>query len=161
MNFFDQRCQTITSSTRFGICDDVDEQPAYINEKNSDNWIAVVSNESAKEITFTTVDKCVFRHDKAGNDSKRCDCMLTYTDNIVFVELKDERKEWISGAIEQLEATINSYKATHNLEKYRHKRAFAANKRHPNFHTIDNETMKNFFDNHGVRLNVQAEIVVK
>ncbi len=87
--------------------------------------------------------------------------MLTYTDNIVFVELKDERKEWISGAIEQLEATIISYKTAHNLDKYRHKMAFAANKRHPNFHTIDNETMKSFFDNHRVRLNVQAEIVVK
>ena len=86
--------------------------------------------------------------------------MLTYADNIVFVELKAVLKSWIPNATEQLETTIQHFIAHHDISTYRHKRAFACNKKHPKFQVIDNETKRRFFDTYRVRLNIQGVIKI-
>ncbi|NJO14694.1 MAG: hypothetical protein HC877_02815 [Thioploca sp.] len=91
---------------------------------------------------------------------RRCDGMLTYTDNIIFVELKNQRKNWISDAVEQLKITIECFTKHHDLNLFKRKRAFACNKKHPNFCTGHKETMKRFFDTYKIRLNIQAKIKI-
>jgi hypothetical protein len=62
VDFFKASCQTVTQETKFGICDDDDNDiktPAYINNDDATKWIAVVINKAAKEITFTAIDNCI------------------------------------------------------------------------------------------------------
>ncbi len=56
-------------------------------------------------LTFTAIDKCIIK-DNEQEGRGRCDCMLTSSDLIYFIELKDERKAWITDAVCQLESTI-------------------------------------------------------
>jgi hypothetical protein len=92
---------------------------------------------------------------------KRCDGMLTYQDNIVFVELKNQLKDWIQDGLEQLETTIKHFTIAHDLEKIRHKRAFLANKKKRHFHVIQHEMKKRFFDTYKVRINIEGTIKIK
>ena len=161
VNFFQTGCQEAPiSALQFGICDDQNSRIAYTDITDSMKWVATVNNAQATPVTLTAIDKCVQILREDGNDERKCDAMLTYLDNIVFVELKDVRRNWISDAVEQLEITIQQFIANHDLSIYRHKRAFACNKKQPNFHVIDNEMKRRFFDTYRVRLNVQATIQI-
>jgi len=107
LNFNDANCQTKSSKKTFGLCDDPPpaNNPAYIDETNGTEWIAVVENESQQEIIFTAIDNCVeiLRHD--GKSKQRCDGMLTYNTTVIFVELKDRNAQgnaWVEDAIPQL-----------------------------------------------------------
>ncbi len=161
VNFFETSCQEPPKSdVRFGICDDQNGDIAYTDTTDSDKWIALVENPNETQVTFTAIDNCVEILRGDSNQEKRCDGMLTYTDSIVFVELKAVLKSWIPDATEQLETTIQHFIAHHDISVYRHKRAFACNKRHPNFQVIDNETKRRFFDTYRVRLNIQGVIKI-
>jgi uncharacterized pyridoxamine 5'-phosphate oxidase family protein len=147
------------TDTEFGICEDEDGSKAYTDTDNPKNWIATVSNESNKIVSFIAVDNCIFnKTDEPGR--RRCDGMLVAEDQLYFVELKNQMKGWISDAIEQLESTIAFFKESHNLEDFKHKKAYACNKKHKYFQEIDNETNLAFFRKHKVRLDVQAEIII-
>ncbi len=161
INFFDRGCQEspITASS-FGICDAQDGSKAYTDILDATTWVAKVENPEAKAIIFTAIDGCIEILREDGSIERRCDAMLIYTDNIVFVELKEVNKQWINDAIEQLEITIQNFRANHDLNLFKHKRAFACNKKHPSFHVIEPETKRRFFDTYRVRLNVQAVIKV-
>lgn len=161
INFFDPACQEppITAAS-FGIVDDQTSAKAYTDLEDPENWVAIVKNDQQVAVTFTAIDNCVEVLRPDGNMERRCDGMLTYAENIVFVELKDQRLGWMSDAIDQLEITISQFVDHHDMSQFRRRRAFACNKRHPNFAVIENETMKRFFRERGVRLNVQAEIVI-
>lgn len=147
------------TDTEFGICDDEDGSKAYTDTDNPTNWIATVSNKSKKNVSFIAVDNCIFKKtDEPGR--RRCDGMLVTQDQLYFVELKNQMKSWISDAIEQLESTIEFFKESHNLEDFKHKKAFACNKKHRFFQEIDNETNLSFFRKNKVRLDVQADIII-
>ena len=88
----------------------------------------------------------------------RCDGMLTYLANVIFVELKNSGGKWITEGITQLDTTIDRYKKRHDLKAFKKRRAVVANRRHPNFHTISNEEMQRFYSKHEVRLHVGAVI---
>lgn len=63
-----------------------------------------------------------------------CDCMLTYSDRIVFVELKDsDYKGMFAHAKEQLANTIRLFAASHGLHHYRKRKACISNKSKPKF----------------------------
>ena len=49
----------------------------------------------------------------------------------------------------------------HNLIDFKYKKAFACNKNHPRFATIDNERNKRFFKEYGFRIDVQGTINIK
>ncbi|MCB9231750.1 MAG: hypothetical protein H6581_08805 [Bacteroidia bacterium] len=152
------------TAVRFGICDDKNQKPAFTSMVNSDLWIATIKNDFAKSIIFTPIDHCI-RLQKEGtkDEESTCDGMLTFDDSIFLVELKDQGTGgWISEAKSQLENTLNlMLKSDFPLEKFRYKKAFACNRKHPQFQSIDNETNKRFFRKYGFRLDIQAEIQIK
>jgi hypothetical protein len=160
VNFFDLRCQTSTEVALFGLCDNEDKTPSYISLNKPDKWNATVRNQACRKITHTAIDNCIVITRENGQMDNRCDCMLTYQNNIVFIELKNKGSDWIGDGINQIEATIQNFRKNHELTGIKHKRAFVANRKHPNFHVIDNETSRKFWDKHRVRLNIDSEIYI-
>ena len=159
VNFHVAACQETLNDSLFGLCDDNNGQKAYTNIPEPDKWIATVKNDAGKDLVFTAIDKCVIQdHEHSGRG--RCDGMLTSDEHIYFIELKDQAKNWIQGAIEQLESTIQFYLESNNISGYRHKKAFACNKQHKHFQEIDNELNLRFFRTYKVRIDVQADVVM-
>ncbi|MFN6088913.1 MAG: hypothetical protein ACK47E_09225 [Cyclobacteriaceae bacterium] len=160
VNFFEAACQETTSELKFGLCDDQNGAKAYIDTTDLAKWVVTVENSNGVTVTFTAIDNCITIIRKNGDPDTRCDGMLTYGNNIIFVELKDQIKGWITHAVEQLESTINHFISNHDLNQFQHKRAFASNKRHPHFHVIDAEMKQRFFQKYKVRINIQATIII-
>lgn len=143
----------------FGVCDDEDGRKAYTDTGTTAKWIATVSNPNAVEVSFIAVDKCVIL-DEQEQGRGRCDGILVTDNQIYFVELKNLGSHWIQGAIDQLESTIEFFKQSHELAAFKHKKAFACNKKRKHFQEIDNEENLRFFRKHKVRLDVQADIII-
>ena len=160
IDFFEARCQSNTMATLFGVCDNQAGSPAFIDMLDQNIWIAKVINDSGTEITLTAIDNCINILRADGSMDRRCDAMLTYTDNIVFVELKDQNKAWITDAVEQIETTIINFINNHDITVFRHKRAFTANKQHPQFYFGNPERRQRFFTEYKVRLNIEATIKI-
>ena len=162
IDFFLPKCQTLGISDEiFGICDDEDvaeKTPAYVSFENKENWGATVINKSRKPLNFTAVDNCIVVHRENDDMESRCDAMLSNADHLVFVELKDERKNWLTHAVEQLQTTIQAFKQCNDVEVYKRKRAFACNKRHPNFAYSNKELKQKFYQTNGFRLYDEATI---
>lgn len=160
MNFFDPGCQSGPyNNTKFGLCDPQDSTKAYVDLQNVGSWVASVENPDGRSITFTAIDKCVIK-DEEHVGRGRCDAMLTTTDLLYLVELKDKRSAFIPEAIEQLKSTIEFLIENHDLSAYRHKKAFVCNRRKKPFAVIDNETQRNFFMTYRFRIDVQATVLI-
>lgn len=146
----------------FGICDDQNGAKAYTINVNPENWIAKVTNNSEQVITFTAIDNCFIIHKPETKDKEStCDGVLTFNDSIYLVELKIQATGgWLPRAIEQLENTIKLIDSD-LLKSYKYKKAYACNKKHPNFTTIDNELSRRFFREYGFRIDAQREILIK
>lgn len=160
MDFFNPNCQQGPYRySLFGICDDQDTTPAYIDTQDPDKWVARVENPAERAVTFTAIDKCVIQDDEERGRG-RCDGMLTSDGLLYLVELKDQGPGWQSHAIEQLKSTINFLRFHHDLSGFRQKKAFACNKRHRHrgFVEIDHEVKLRFFREYGFRLDVQTTI---
>ncbi|RLC19786.1 MAG: hypothetical protein DRI57_06340 [Deltaproteobacteria bacterium] len=161
MNFFEPACQEPTiNESEFGLCDDQNGTKAYTNIGDRTKWIATVQNDRNKSLTFTAIDKCVLNDDEEP-DKGRCDGMLISDSNehIYFAELKNQAKNWIQNAINQLESTVQFFIENHDISVYKYKKAFACNKKHPHFQEIDNELNLRFFRTYGVRIDLQARII--
>jgi hypothetical protein len=161
IDFFDKKCLTETNAEKFGIIDGIDDNKAFLIFQDHSDWICTIVNSNAENIEFRSIDNCIIVRRDNNDKERTCDCMLTYADNIVFIELKNKISSWINDGIEQIEQTIIAFKENHDIDVFKHKRAFVANKKHPQFHVIENETMIKFYSQYSVRLNVQAEIVIK
>jgi len=163
LDFFKNECQTPTSDTLFGICDDDDNSVAYINNdsSNQNDWIAIVKNDNRQNLIFTAIDKCVIQ-DNEYQGRGRCDAMLTSTNHLYLIELKDKKPPWQTDTINQLESSIEFLIEFHGekLSNFRHKKAFACNKKAPLFQRVDNELNLRFFREYGFRIDIQAEIVI-
>ena len=90
----------------------------------------------------------------------RCDGMLTTGDLLYLVELKDQEPPWRQHAIDQLESSIRFLLDHHDVSRFRHKKAFACNKRRQVFATIDNDLQLQFRRNYGFRIDVQSTVLV-
>ncbi len=160
MVFFDKRCQEAPREDQlFGICDDNDAKKAYTDVDDNKKWIAIVENRKKTSLVFTAIDKCILK-DGEKEGKGRCDGMLTSNEHLYFVELKNETKRWMTDAIDQLESTINLFIENHDASLYKHKKAFACNRRHKKFRELDNELNLRFYRKYGFRLDVQASIIV-
>ena len=85
VNFFQVGCQEPPiSALEFGLCDDQNGRVAYTDTTDSSKWVAWVENPEAKQIMFTAVDNCIEILREDGNAERKCDALLTYTDNIVL-----------------------------------------------------------------------------
>ncbi|MDR3693724.1 hypothetical protein [Mucilaginibacter sp.] len=161
-DFFKPECRRVTIETIFGICDDTNEMPAYLDSVNKSIWIATVNNNSQKEITFTAVDNCIEILRENGEMENRCDVMLTSDICLYLVELKNKVSDWRSEGIDQLEATIKVLKNTKGdfYFSFRKRKAFVANRRHPHFVRSNTDDMERFRDVHRIRLYLQATISI-
>ncbi|RLD91425.1 MAG: hypothetical protein DRJ09_01200 [Bacteroidetes bacterium] len=164
IDFFNNNCSenSITESI-FGICDDENGNKAYTNTTDESKWIARVLNPNNREILFTAVDNCiVIKKEGTNDDESTCDGMLRFLDNINLVELKNKRANWILEAKKQLLNTIKLLGLNHNLDEFKQKKAFASNKKHPQFVVISSENKKRFYnETNGFILDINSEITIK
>ena len=161
INFYETRCQSTCNAALFGLYDKEDKSPAMIVRTQKEKWNATVVNPTQKTITHTAIDNCIEILRANREMDNRCDSILNYPENIIFVELKNKNADWKSDGINQIEVTINNFNNNHNLSGIRHKRAFVANRRHPNFQVIEDEQIRKFWDKYRVRLNISSEINIK
>jgi hypothetical protein len=166
INFFESSCkEPARIDSLFGICDDQIGTKAYTDITNVNKWIANVKNNKSVSITFTAIDNCIEVLREGTNDKESsCDGMLVFEDSIYLVELKEQGTGgWIKDAREQLENTIKHIEANNkqNLNMFRYKKAYACNKKHPKFTTINNESGMRFFLETKFRFDANAEIVIK
>lgn len=161
VNFFIEECQTENIlAPDFGICDS-ESGKAYVDLENREKWVARVRNRSGNPINFTSIDNCVEIRRETGESDFRCDGMLSGNGLLIFVELKDQRGDWIQHAVwDQLFRTINHFKESHPVEGYKKKFAYACNKRHPQFHSNKMDMMNEFRIKTGFRLLIVNEIVI-
>lgn len=151
----------------FGICDDKDtdiKTPAYvdINVENKSKWNAVVENKANASVCFIAVDNSIDILRPDGTMENRCDAMLYNNNYIVFVELKDQLRDWIQHAVnDQLVATINAFRNSHDINAFRHKVAYVCNRKHPRFAVSHKKLMQTFYNKHDVRLVISRNIVIK
>ncbi|MCB9287529.1 MAG: hypothetical protein H6560_09440 [Lewinellaceae bacterium] len=162
VNFFGTECTEPSKTDElFGICDDQDGEKAYSDTTDKNKWIAVVKNSKGLAASFTAIDHCIIILKEGTKDEEStCDGMITFTDSLYQLK-KQGTGGWVSKAIAQLENTIKLLIAHHDLKAFKYKKAFACNKKHPRFRSIDNEQNKRLFVTYGFRLDVQAEIVIK
>lgn len=165
VDFFETNCKEPSiKDKQFGICDDQDGAKAYTDIADNSKWIAKVTNVNEIDISFTAIDNCIIVLKEGTKDKESsCDGMLTFTQSLYLVELKKQGTGgWITDAKGQLENTIKLISENHDLSNFRYKKAFACNRKHPNFTVIDTAERKAFFvRTKGFRVDVQAEIVIK
>lgn len=164
-DFLDSECtEKSQENTLFGICDGLNGRKAYTDERTQEKWIAIVKNPKQIKVTFTAIDNCRIYLDESNNKESTCDGVLTFSNHIYLVELKNKKVGgWLPEAKEQLLNTIKLLQANDKafLENYKYKKAYACNKKHPHFTTIDNETSKKFYnESSGFRLDAQSEIKI-
>lgn len=161
INFFDNLCKTNSNNIKFGICDDPppSENAAYIDEENDSKWIAIVNNSKNKEVDFFAIDNCVNILRADGNKESRCDGMLKYEENIIFVELKMRGSSgWLTKASSQLSITINKFQEDNNLANYESVEAYACNSLKPMSNQGNNIQLQKFKDETGIIMYAQQEI---
>lgn len=133
VNFFVEESKSISNQQTFGLCDDENNKPAYIDE-NIENretqWIGEVLNEFQNDVSFYPIDNCVPLIREDGTLAKRCEGLLCYSGNIVFTELKNRKlvpSDWLGEAMEQLKETIEIF-STNNTACECKIKAWACNK---------------------------------
>jgi hypothetical protein len=169
INFFEYARDEdiIEGSSFFGICDDPGELPAYISyNRNNHTWVATVSNPERKRIQFLPVDKHIPLKRQDGKDAMRCDAMLlTYPigvrEAIVFIELKDVKQSaWEDArrhALDQLKETVEAFSEYHQLEGYKKRLAYVANRK-PYANRAHTSDIQKFRKDYRVTLKFSAEI---
>ena len=166
VNFNEKKCQTSSDNKIFGLRDDPPpaNKPAYIDEANGGDWIAVVENENQHQATFTAIDNCVEILRRDGKMQKRCDGMLTHNSTVIFVELKDRDAHgnaWVEAAIPQLKSSIECFEDTLMADNYKTKLAYVSNKQSPRFKTTQQGRMDAFFDETSYVLRIQRRITLQ
>jgi hypothetical protein len=156
IDFLGAKCKTDTNAIVFGICDDVSQPWAYIDYKDEPKWIVKVKNENGLPLQFIAVDKCLDIRDEHREKVSTCDAMLLKGLSIFFIELKDRDAPWIAKAIGQLKSTIEIFSDNHDLNQFKHKRAFASNKKYPGYSYQMQDEMDDFKRETKVRLIIEA-----
>ena len=163
INFFDANCQSQTNKYKFGLCDDPNGDPAYIDTDDCSKWIAIVENNQEIEVIFTAIDNCIEILRSDGKKDNRCDGMLTYNNHIIFVELKERKytnSVWIEEGENQLRKTIAVFVNHNNLAIFKSKKAYIANSKKPQFQYSHKERMQKFRNDTGFTLIIQNTIKV-
>lgn len=155
IDFFKTSCKTESNNVEFGLCDDPppNTNPAYIDESNRSNWIAIVKNPTQSSVKFYAIDNCVpiFRAD--GNMENRCDGLLSYSNNLVFIELKSrEGGQWLKKGREQLTAIIQLFKSENDITAYDKVEAYVCNSLRPLAHTGQFGNIQQFRNDTGLIL---------
>jgi hypothetical protein len=165
INFSKTECQTDTNEKRFGIYDSGDTKPAKIKYDDEECWGAIVLNDSCKSLLFTAIDNCIEIRRANGEIDNRCDCMLTYNETLLLIELKNVRASWKANGLSQIEATIKHMldKEIQFYDRFKKRKAIVANRIHqsPHFEESDKEQREKFMKLYKTRVQFDAEIVIK
>ncbi len=160
INYF-SNCKSSSSSKEFGICDNAAPAttPAFLNEDFPSSWIGIVNNTNEIEITFNAIDNCIEILREDGKMDKRCDGLLSYGNNLIFVELKErEGGQWIKTGRNQLTATINRFKQEHDISTFDSIKASICNSLRPQFNSGHFENIQKFKDDTGYILSTKQRI---
>ena len=162
VNFFDATHAQTTNATNFGICDDQNRTPAYIDETNTDNWVADARNTSEKTINFYPIDYCVETLRQDGTMDNRCDGMMKYDDKLIFIELKDrDNQGWLGHGLKQLKSSIGHFEKAHpNLLSSLTIKAHLCNKQRPSAARSYNIIRARFKDDTGYTVDINRVITI-
>lgn len=148
----------------FGICDGHSAgEPAYVSRDIADrsSWGACVRKCSLLPVCFVPVDNYIEVRRPDGNMENRCDALLHNEEYVIYVELKDQARDWIGHAVEdQLRATINAFRQMHDISSFRHKVAYVCNRQHRHFQVSEKGRMQGFRNETGVRLLLTYDICI-
>lgn len=169
VNFFASEYQRENprNESLFGINDGVhqnqEEGVAYTTtDEEHKPWNAVVENNKCQEILFTPLDHNIVVHPVPSETYSLCDGMLTCENEwLAFVELKMQMGDWIQRNIDQLESTIRLFRENHDCDAFKHREAYAANRKHPSYHFSHKVQMNEFHSRTKFRLLIQNTIRVK
>jgi len=158
-------CQTQSQKKIFGICDEPapNKDPAYLDESNGQDWLAVVVNEPLFIVTFTAIDNCIELIRDDGKSDKRCDGMLTFESTVIFVELKDRKSkgnQWVKDGEHQLRRTIEQFEQKESTKEYSSKKAYIANNQRPKFKSSQIRRMDQFLVDTGYVLRIENRILL-
>ena len=154
-------CKTETKKIIFGLCDDQPPQsnPAYIDEGNHIKWIGIVNNPLEKDVCFNAIDNCIDIRRNDNSMDSRCDGVLSYQNNLIFVELKErEGGQWLKKGREQLTATINRFKQESDITKFSSVKGYVCNSLRPQAHFGQATNIQQFKDDTGFTLVGKQEI---
>lgn len=161
INFFELGCADSSNALQFGLCDDSLQETAraYIHNNHPASWIGIVNNPKEEEVSFFAIDNCVSILKEDGSSESRCDGMLSYANNLIFVELKSrETGRWVKKGREQLTATIRKFSQNHNLGDYTKVEAYVCNNLRPIAHAGQATNIQRFKNDTGLILRCQREI---
>ncbi|MCB9036883.1 MAG: hypothetical protein H6557_09715 [Lewinellaceae bacterium] len=161
INFLDTNCRTESNKGQFGLCDDPPPaaDPAYIDETDASKWIGIVNNHTRINIEFYAIDNCVTVLRADGSLESRCDGLLSYQENLIFVELKPRGGgQWLKKGREQLTITINRFKLEHDITVFNKVEAYVCNNLRPLAHSGQASNIQKFRDDTGLILRGQQTI---
>lgn len=140
-----------------------DEEIAYTTtDEAAKPWNACVDNKEGHEVLFTPLDHNIIIHPTPSETYSLCDGMLQHGQEwLAFVELKVEAKGWIQYNIDQLVSTISLFHNNHDFKAFRHREAYAANRRFPTYHFSHKVQMNEFHSKTKFRLLIENSIRVK
>jgi hypothetical protein len=154
-------------STSFGIYDDPNLPEEPVKKVSYHAGCARIENNNQRSVYFIPIDKNIICCKSGNNDKEsQCDALLISIRaqkvyDFYFVELKNVRKEWISGGIEQLKTTILNLKNVYSISCISKKMAFLSNQKHPFYHFSLKERMEKFRNETDFRLIICADIPIK
>lgn len=167
VDFFNNPNKATTRKSRFGLCDDVapvncPTTCAYIDESDEEKWTAVVTNTNQKTANFYPIDNCIEIRRPNGDMDNRCDGLLEYENNLIFVELKDRcsRHGWVRDGLNQLKVTIRNFTTYHNIDDFNSIKAQLCNKQHPAAVVSCKEYVEKFKDETGYKVSVDRNITI-
>lgn len=161
INFFENKyiVEPPHKEEKFYIYDPGNNESVYVSFDDK-YYQAIVFNKKKEYIQFIAIDNNIkIYKDNSKDEESLCDCMLFSKENfILFIELKDQQKQWLSDALSQLKNTIRLFKENHSVELFAKRRAYASNKQHPQFAHSYKETMQRFRQETGFILRIQNTI---
>lgn len=161
INFFDAGCKTESKKLVFGLCDDIPNSKAYIDEADTNKWIAIVKNPDSKKAEFIAIDNCVELRRADNSMESRCDGVLKESTNLFFVELKERgSKNWFGDGRKQLTNTVRLFKANHDHTSFTNVTAYVCNKLKPYSHSGRAISIQMFKDDTGYELFDKNEIEI-
>ncbi len=163
IDFFKDKCKSSSNSEEFGICDDIDNNTAiaYIDEENPDNWIGIVSNPNQFEASFYAVDHCVTINREDGSQEKSCDGILSYNNNLVFIELKKrKRSPWAREGKNQIIKSVMFFNDNYDINSFDKIEAYVCNQIRPLVNQGRASMLEEFKNNTGINLKIQQRIQI-
>ena len=156
LNFFEEKCKTITFEKVFGI---IDIPPSTLVFENAEDWNVWIDNSEGKEITHRAIDVCM---NIPRVEGERCESMITHDDVIMFIELKDrDGGRWAGKARDQLKNTIILFKRDASINLYNRLYGHIANKQRPNFKAGGSSFNQKFEDETGFVLRINDVIKIE